>query len=122
MTGVPWEELADAHEQLADAQRFGEPDDVARAAEYLGHCKDECALIGTLLVTLALDHGSLMLQKKLAEVFGQLAASAWEEARRARKAARLAVEEVAILRDRLRAVERRVDSLTPGVGEPGRTI
>lgn len=116
LSAVPWEQLADAHEQLADAERHGEPADVDAAREYLRSVREELGLLGTLLVMSALELGSMELQKKLAAVFGQLGVEAFTLAQAAHKRAGHAEARLDAIEQRLREMQRLVDNLTPGVG------
>lgn len=122
MTPLPWDELADALDQAQEASRSGDPGAERAALERLTLAREACGSLGGLLLVLALDHAGIAVQKKLQKAFGGVAGAALERAKRAEERATVALEELAAVRDRLRALEREADSRTPGVGDPGLRI
>lgn len=115
---LPWDELASAEIALLEAQRGGDPDATLKAAERWTLCRQECGLIGGLLLVLALEHAGTPVMKKLAAAFDGLARSAWDKADGAEQRATQARDDVDAMRQRIRELERKVDDLTPGVGDP----
>lgn len=122
VTGLPWDCLADAHEQLADAERFGDADDVAAARELVAVWQEHLGNLGALLLLKAFEHCPRPLREVLAREFAGAGDEAYRESRRAVKAWRQAREELDAMRCRVKELERRLDSLTPGLGEPGKTL
>lgn len=115
---LPWDDLADALERLDEARRHGSDDDIAVSLADARRARERVGALGGLLILMALDHAGLPVLKKLAAAFDGLAQSAWDRATRAHKRATWAVNEVQALRQRVAELERRLDDLTPGVGQP----
>lgn len=115
---LPWDELADAYESLHESQRHGSAEDITLALERVQRAKEHCGNVGALLLTLAMDHGGLAVQKKL---FGAIAdgnTSTYRAAKVAVKLAKNLAAECDALRCELNELREMVARLTPGVGEP----
>lgn len=106
---TPWDALADAVEALHDAERHG--GDVAAAQAEVLRAKEHLGALGGLLVLMALDTAGLPLQRKLAAVFDGLARDAWDKAQRAGKRATWAIQEVDVLKGRVKELEAAVAGL-----------
>jgi hypothetical protein len=117
---APWDDLADAFEQLARSERHGTTEDIAVSRANLERAKDRMAALGQLVALYALEPGrcGLPLQRRLAQVFGDLAQAAWDRATRAAKRATWAVNELDALKRRVIELEELVARVTPGIGEP----
>lgn len=85
-------------------------------------CREQCGAVGGLLLTLALDHAGDIVRKRLAAGFGGAWKEAYKLAQRANERAADALDWVSALWEWMRVLERKVDSLTHGVGETGRTL
>lgn len=103
---LPWDELANAYEALCEANRIGNAFAIEAARDWVENCRRQCGLVGTLLITMALEHGGLELQKTLTNVFGALAQGAWERATVARKRANQAIYDVQTLTERVKELEQ----------------
>lgn len=119
-TGMPWDMLADAREQLDDAVRFGEADDIAEARGLVEHWNEHCGNLGAFLMLRAFATCPQPLRELLSREFGQLSLGAWEEANAAKRALKAVLSRLDAVTTRMGELERRLDDITPGVGEPGR--
>lgn len=118
---TPWDELAAAQDEALDALRSDDVERHRAALERVTAAREACGALGGMLILLALDHAGLAVQKKLSAVFGGLSISAYQKAQTAESRASWAVDELDALREQMRALEKRIANLTPGIGEPGRT-
>jgi hypothetical protein len=116
---TPWDALADAFERLDDARRHGTAETIAAAEADAARARDRVAALGELLLSAAIREPSLLLQKRVRDVFGLDASLAWDHAKQACDLAKRLLAKVDALTQRLGELERRIDSLTPGVGVPG---
>jgi hypothetical protein len=104
----PWQRLLDAQMEALEAARG---DDLARqkaAIAELNQAREECACVGGLLILLAIEHGGLVVQKKLGKVFGGLARGAWEKAAAAQARATEALEQLDAMKQQLKELEKKV--------------
>ena len=116
---APWDELADAYERLHEAERHGPECEQDAARDEVRRCRERMGLIGTLLVSLALEHGSMQLQRKLSAVFADLSGrEGYKLAQRAMAWISDTRDHMDALTQRVRELERRADELTHGIGEP----
>lgn len=116
---LPWDRLADAHEAAADALRCDDPEAHRAALDELESARQECGSLGGLLVMMALRYGGLAVVRNLERLSSESFAAAWDRATAAAGGSKAAHDRITALADRVRALERRLDDLTPGVGEFG---
>jgi hypothetical protein len=116
----PWADLADAHAEADEALRTDDADRQRLALDRLEGCRDDCAALGVLLFKYAMERGGLAFQKKVAQVFGQLAVAAFDRGKAAMRRADHALDGLDAVKQRLRELERKLDDKTFGVGQPGR--
>ena len=112
---TPWDALLAAQMEAQEAARG---DDLVRqkaALAELQRAQEECACVGGLLILMAIEHGGLVVQKKLGKVFGELARGAWEKAKDAERAATDAIERLDVLTQRIRELEKRIEGRQPEV-------
>jgi hypothetical protein len=117
---LPWDDLADAYERLAAAERHGSADDVTSARADVARAREHLGALGNLLLLMALDTMALPIQKRLADVFDGLNRDAWNKAVRAGKRATWAIDQLDALKERVRELEAIV-SKTASVGDPALT-
>lgn len=133
VVAAPWDELADAFERLALAERHGTADDIALSLAERDRARDRLGLVAAAVLHAAVGgfggEPSYVLPATWERFAAQIpgltdALTGWAKARRAAAAALKRVAEVEAeldaMRCRLGEMERRLDSLTPGVGEPAR--
>lgn len=113
---LPWQALLDAQMKAQEAARGDDLERQKAALAELERAQEECACVGGLLILMALEHGGLVVQKKLGKVFNGLAQSAYAKAKAAEEAAIDALERIDALTQRIRELERKVEGKTPGTG------
>lgn len=104
----PWEQWADALDQLRDADRHGSDEERQAAKRWADLCRQECVDLAVLFVVMSLE--STHVQRKLGRVFGSLGVAAFDAARRANARADAAEARLDALERRLRELERRRDT------------
>lgn len=91
-------------------------DDLPRqkaALAELEQAREECACVGGLLILMAIQHGGLVVQKKLGAVFGELARGAWHKALAAEARAAEALEQLDVMKERMKQLEKKVGARHP---------
>jgi len=119
ITGMPWEELLTAQLELIEAQRaMADPETAQEIMGRVEECREQCGVVGGMLILLALEYASKPLQDRLSAVFGQMGIEAYKKAESAGRRATRAIEKMDSIESRMRDLERRIDALTPGIGIP----
>jgi hypothetical protein len=95
-----------------EALEAGRGDDEARqraALAELDAAREEMGCVGGLLLLMALEHGGLVVQKKLGRVFGGLGVEAYEKAVRAAACVAELTAELDALRCEVKELTRRLE-------------
>jgi hypothetical protein len=103
---LPWDDLADAHQARADAEREGRGGEAESEAVRLH--EQRCAALFELLLLMATRHGSLKFSRLVGRAFAAESQAAWKKAQAALRSAAWAADEVTRLRDRVAELERRL--------------
>jgi hypothetical protein len=114
---TPWDELDAAIQAAEEAERHGDFAEILEARETVKHAHDRFSLFATSLFVAAAEDVYIpeSVWSVMAERLGVQAAI--EEAKRARRAARSALEELSGMKATIRSLEDRIDALTPGIGK-----
>lgn len=117
---TPWAALDAAMAALEEAERHGELAEILEARENLKHAHDRFALFATSLFVAAVPGGYIpqSVWDEVAERLGVRAAL--REAKMARLAVENTMSRLGALEGLMRGIEKRLDNLTPGVGESNR--
>lgn len=114
----PWNELLDAQIEALEVSRTDDLDRQKAALSTVKLARERCACVGALLLVLALEHGGLAVQKKLAKMFNGLAVGAWEKATRAQERANEALELIDMLKTRIATLTKEPDPPEPAAADP----
>lgn len=96
--------------ECQEAARGGDAERRRAAREEMDAACEEMACVGGLLLVMALDHGGLVIQRRLEQVFGGFTRDAWERARQAQARADRALEDIDALTQRIRELEKRLET------------
>lgn len=126
----PFDALADAHAAYRDAvRRHDDSDDdldravclaaADQAAADVAWLRERIGLEGGLSLHLAAEHAPKAVYGVLNRLYGEVVAAAVDTAKLACGLADRLRQDVDALKQEVKRLEKRIDDLTPGVGEPG---
>lgn len=127
---LPWDELADRQMNLIEAERGGDIEEILEATELLENAKNRMGLVAAVVFGAAagtFGNGSdwvlpatwnTVRQKLGIHLFDHLFRESEEASKIALRLAQRVGEENRALRQKVIELERRLDSLTPGIGDP----